>query len=360
MTKDALLAEITTLSHEFGVPKYIKAGGGNTSAKDATTMWIKPSGITLLELQPATFVAVSRDKVAELYTVTPPPDVHDREAMVKDMVVGSVCPGYKGRPSVETPLHNAFEVPYVVHTHPPMVNGMTCATGGRARCAKLFPDSVWVEFIDPGYALSIHVRNCIETYKKQHGKEPTVVFMENHGVLVAGQTPADIRKTYADIHAVLQKEYDKAGIPVELKFGPAADAATIEKTKAQIKATFGEAAAGVAYERPFQVAQGPISPDHIVYMRTHAFFGEPTPENAAEFAKKHKFKPRIIVCKAGVFGLGPTEKEAGLAIELARDGAVIMQLAPAFGGIQYMTQRAVDFIDSWEVEAYRRSLVAAK
>lgn len=360
MTQDTLLAEITTLSHEFGVPKYIKAGGGNTSAKNDTTMWIKPSGITLIELQPATFVAVSRDKVAELYEVKPPANVHDREAMVKDMVVGSVCPGYKGRPSVETPLHNAFEAPYVVHTHPPMVNGMTCATGGRARFESLFPGTVWVEFIDPGYALSIHVRNAIETYKKAHGKEPTVIFMENHGVLVAGNTAAEIRKTYADIHAVLQKEYDKAGIPVELKFGKAADAATIEKTKAQIKVTFGEAAAGVVYERPFTVAGGPISPDHIVYMRTHALFGEPTPENAAAFAKKHSFKPRIISCAAGVFGLGPTEREAGLAIELARDGAIIMQLAPAFGGIQYMTQRAVDFIDSWEVEQYRRSLVAAK
>lgn len=43
----ARLQTITALSHEFGTADYVKGGGGNTSCKDETTLWVKPSGTTL-------------------------------------------------------------------------------------------------------------------------------------------------------------------------------------------------------------------------------------------------------------------------------------------------------------------------
>ena len=36
--------------------------------------------------------------------------------------------------------------------------------------------------------------------------------------------------------------------------------------------------------------------------------------------------------------------------------AQVMQLAEAFGGIDYMTDRAYEFIENWEVEYYRQSV----
>ena len=38
---------ITALSHEFGTPDFVIGGGGNTSFKNAETLWVKPSGTTL-------------------------------------------------------------------------------------------------------------------------------------------------------------------------------------------------------------------------------------------------------------------------------------------------------------------------
>ena len=46
------LKTIVELSHEFGTPDYVKGGGGNTSFKDETTLWVKPSGTTLAGLAP--------------------------------------------------------------------------------------------------------------------------------------------------------------------------------------------------------------------------------------------------------------------------------------------------------------------
>jgi rhamnose utilization protein RhaD (predicted bifunctional aldolase and dehydrogenase) len=50
-------------------------------------------------------------------------------------------------------------------------------------------------------------------------------------------------------------------------------------------------------------------------------------------------------------------KQASLALELAKDGALVCQLAKAFGGIQFMTDRARLFIENWEVESYRQKQV---
>ena len=47
-----LLETIAELSHEFGGPEYVLGGGGNSSAKDDATLWVKPSGVTLLDLRP--------------------------------------------------------------------------------------------------------------------------------------------------------------------------------------------------------------------------------------------------------------------------------------------------------------------
>ena len=50
------LKTIVELSHEFGPPDYVKGGGGNTSVKNETTLWVKPSGTTLGDLTEETFV----------------------------------------------------------------------------------------------------------------------------------------------------------------------------------------------------------------------------------------------------------------------------------------------------------------
>ena len=64
------LSIITQLSHEFGTPEYVKGGGGgNTSYKNASTLWVKPSGTTLSGLKEETFVTLNRAKVNELYDV---------------------------------------------------------------------------------------------------------------------------------------------------------------------------------------------------------------------------------------------------------------------------------------------------
>ncbi|MBI9020035.1 MAG: hypothetical protein JEZ10_02105 [Verrucomicrobia bacterium] len=37
-----------------------------------------------------------------------------------------------------------------------------------------------------------------------------------------------------------------------------------------------------------------------------------------------------------------------------QDGALVMKLADAFGGVEYMPDGAREYIENWEVESYRQ------
>lgn len=188
------LSDIVELSHEFGTPDYVKGGGGNTSAKTANTVWVKPSGTTLAGLSPETFVAMDRGKLAELYQLDVPPDPHAREALVKDAMQAAVKDDQGLRPSVESPLHDLLEARFVVHTHPALVNGMTCARRGREACAKLFPDALWVPYVGP--------LTCegLEESHARYGSRPRV-FATEAGVFAAAATQRS-----AELALVLARE----------------------------------------------------------------------------------------------------------------------------------------------------------
>jgi len=352
-----LLDEIVTLSHEFGTPDYVRGGGGNTSCKTADTLWVKPSGTTLAGMTSATFVAMNRAAMQRLYAIEVPTDSQAREELVKNVMAESVMPGHTGRPSVEAPLHELLSGAFVVHTHPALVNGMTCSRNGAEFCARLFPDALWIPYIDPGFTLCVDVRKRVQEFVAKTGKAPTLLFLENHGVFVTGNTADEIRATYRRVMDTLKAEYSKAKVGMTLVMSAPGDFAAVEAARQAIAGTLGSDATAMAYSEGFAVAEGPVSPDHIVYSKSYPYKGQPTAAGLAAFRATHGYIPKVVITPAGVFGVSPAMKQASLALELAKDGALVCQLAKAFGGIQFMTDRARLFIENWEVESYRQKQV---
>lgn len=348
-----ILKTITELSHTFGTVEYVKAGGGNTSCKTGDTLWVKPSGTTLAGLKPETFVAMDRAVLSRLYAAQAPAEPAAREDLVKNMMAAAVKPETPGRASVEAPLHDSISTRYVVHTHPAAVNGLTCAVGGRAAAARLFPDALWVPYTDPGYTLCMAVRAAIQLYKAECGVEPSLMFLESHGVFVAGDTEAEICGTYARVMDTLKKEYAELGVATEVDMGAAPSEAQVAGWRQVLADGLGAEAGGVVASGRFDVGSGPISPDHIVYAKSYPFEGVLTADNLRAFKAVRGYAPRVVVTDHAVLGVGANEKTARLALELALDGALVKQLARAFGGLQFLSDVSRGFIENWEVESYR-------
>jgi len=348
-----ILKTITIVSHEFGTADYVLAGGGNTSCKDGTTLWVKPSGTTLLGLTMESFIAMNRAMLDRLYDVEPPESPTDREELVKNMMAEAVRPETPGRASVEAPLHNALSARYVVHTHPVTVNGLTCSLGGQATAAKLFPDALWIPYVDPGYTLCMVVRQAVQDYKAANGEEPKLLFLENHGVFVCADTAEEIRAIYGRVMNTLARVYAELGVNANVPKGEPPAEALVARWRAVLAEAFDYEAATVVATGRFQVAAGPLTPDHIVYAKSYPFDGVLTVENLRAFKTVRGYAPRIVLTDHAVLGVGTTEKNARLALTLAADGAIVRRLARAFGGLKLLGDSSRAFIENWEVEAYR-------
>ena len=352
---DSLLQTLTELTRKFGSDKYVKGGGGNSSVKTQDTIWVKPSGTTMQTISADKFVALNRAKVLGMDEVSVTGDAQKREASAKEIMTAAVIPGSKGRPSVEAPLHNLLETTYVIHTHPAVVNGMTCAKNGEEICRKLFPDALWMNYIDPGITLYQVVRDEVADYKNKFSKQPQVIFLKNHGVFVAGDTPENIEEIYDDIFAKLEAEYAEANVSLSLKEQDVElNPQDIEAFK---KAFPADEMQAVISSKSFVNADEAISPDHIVYMKSFVHKGDISEQSILAFKDANGYFPKILETPGVVYSIGPNLAGAYLALELAKDAALIKQLSEAFGGINYLDDAARDFIENWEVESYRRKQV---
>lgn len=352
-----MLETISALSHEFGTPHYAKGGGGNSSCKSDTTLWVKASGTTLANVTPKTLVALQRTKLARLYELATPQSAAAREALVKELVAAAVEPETPGRASVEAPLHDSLAARYVVHTHPPLVNALTCGHQGAAAAAELLPQALWVPYTDPGYTLSMHVRQAISEYRREWEREPPIILLENHGVFVAAETAAEVRTIYAELTECLQHACSAAGCGMNVAVGKSPSPELVTQWHETIRQALGTEGAAIAVLGSFDVADGPLTPDHIVYAKSYPFKGKLSVAELQRFRERHGYAPRVIVTDSAVLGVAANQRGAQLAVEMALDGAVIKQLATAFGGIRYLSDAAREFIENWEVESYRAQQV---
>ena len=136
-----VLDELIELAQRFGRdPDFSRGGGGNASAKVDGVLYIKPSGVALATLTAADLVPLD---IAPLLAL-----LHADDPAANDATAGDPWPGadvagggdllmstamaarlaHAGgrRPSVEVLFHAFLPDRFVLHTHPPAINAVTC------------------------------------------------------------------------------------------------------------------------------------------------------------------------------------------------------------------------------------------
>ena len=351
---------IAELSRLYGAdPRFVLAGGGNTSYKDDNNLYIKPSGIALADMAEKDFVKLDRKKVREIFSIVPPVDANERETFVKKLMENSVCHDSSGRPSVEAPLHEAMNMTFVVHLHPALVNGMTCGIDGKKRCGELFPGSLWVDYVDPGYSLAVCVQKEIAKFAEERNCQPEIIFIQNHGVFVGSDNLDGIKRHYSNIMEKLESVYKDSGIAVTLSPGDR-NTETVLALSPKLRGWLSNdnSKMMVKSSEPFNVTQGPLTPDHIVYAKSFSLIiDNPEHVSIARFAEKNGYKPLVVsVPGKAVFCVAKSLKDAKTVELLARDAALVQQLSYAFGGPNYLPEKSYKFIENWEVESYRKKV----
>jgi rhamnose utilization protein RhaD (predicted bifunctional aldolase and dehydrogenase) len=198
---DQILKQLIEMSHYLGDPSkaYAILGEGNTSARiDKDTFYVKASGTTLGTIKPEDFVAVSISRIVALIDDQSAGDDEVSQAFKEAMV----DPNSGRRPSVETMLHAVLlqipEYAFVGHTHAPYTNMLLCSKQAEeAVSGRVFPDqivsmkhkSLYVPYVDPGLPLARLIRRELQEFIKEEGILPTVILMQNHGIITVGESP---------------------------------------------------------------------------------------------------------------------------------------------------------------------------
>ncbi|MDR0932107.1 MAG: SDR family NAD(P)-dependent oxidoreductase [Victivallales bacterium] len=355
------LSIIRELSNRYGAdPSFVLAGGGNSSYKDEKYLYVKPSGVALAEIKEDDFVKMERETIRKVFSLSGYADTAEREAAVTKLMAFAVVGNASRRPSVEAPLHELMPFTFVVHLHPAEVNGLTCAKNGESECAKLFPTSLWIPETDPGFILAKTVHDANIRYKTAHGRAAQVIFLQNHGVFVGGNSPEEIGKNYSEIMSVLRDAYAKAGVSTQLPETEKLDEELAFELAPKLRGFLGENGVPKTVKccAPFCSARGAFTPDHIVYAKSYALISDhPTEAEIDAFKAEHGYKPLVVeVPGKAVFCAGKTGKGAETVALLARDGALVQQLATAFGGPRNLSDAGRNFIENWEAESYRQKV----
>ena len=372
------IENLIAISRKYGADdRYVIAGGGNTSFKTVDRLWVKASGHALATITEDGFAVLDRAKLNPMSEKKYSSDTTEREAQVKDDLAAA-CITKDRRPSVETSLHNCMEAAYVVHLHPTLVNGLMCSAQAEEKTEELFPEALYIPYTDPGYTLFKKVYDKIKAYKAAKGREPQVIFLQNHGIFVGGDTTEEIEKAYDSIMAKLQ-----AAVPA-LPEGEITACDCVSETIPAIRTILSRSGRGLktlkvtsnALVRNFtdskdavKALMAPFTPDGIVYCKSAYIFIDPKdPEDLVKqaerkieaYVEKRGHTPKVLLVRGiGLVAVGSNAKEAATVTDVFMDSVKVAWYAKGFGGEHPMTKRQIAFIDNWEVENYRRKVAAA-
>ena len=111
------------------------------------------------------------------------------------------------RPSVEAPMHAILDFKFIFHTHDIFINSLAVQRNSQIKFEKIFSDLNWkfIPYVKPGIELS-HKLMQLKSDKD------TVFILENHGLIICGESLEDIRNLYQDIRVRLKKLYNKNSI----------------------------------------------------------------------------------------------------------------------------------------------------
>ena len=369
--------DLIEVSQFYGKQKdYVIAGGGNTSYKNEKYLWVKASGFSLATIGEAGFAKLDRAQLAEINTKSYSEDALLREEEIKnDLLKSRVEPEKGQRPSVETSLHNLIDYSLIVHTHSTKVNGLMCSNQVAEKTVELFGDKVlYIPYEDPGYILFKVVEKAILKYREEKGQEPAIIFLQNHGVFVGGNSVEEIHTIYNEIDAKLDAVYVAEPKNDVLPINPIAD--KIVPAIRMMVSSEGLKTVRLAnstildkyLQKENQAAISvPFTPDGIVYANSSFLyvdfngdadlFLQKVKQEIESYQQEKGKLPKVIFASGlGLLVMADHAEGAEILVDVVTDHCRIAQFADSFGGQHPMAQKWIDFIESWEVEQYRSKI----
>jgi len=175
---------------------WVQGAGGNTSVKDNGVLWVKASGLWLIDAQNKNiFIPLKLDEV-----------LHMISQGLDDLISARVSDKQYVdlRPSIEATLHALMPHRFVIHVHSVNVISHAILNNGK----KILNDKLdgiswlWVPYVRPGIPLS-------RTLKKLNASKFDVLILANHGLVIGADTKNNVIKMLREVEKRLSRPIKK-------------------------------------------------------------------------------------------------------------------------------------------------------
>lgn len=199
MISEDLLMQLVNLSIVIGKnPAYVQGGGGNTSVKiDKNNMYIKASGYELKNVTYLNGFARIDFQLLQEYLKKPDIDMNTFTKKIASFASNEL------KPSIETGLHASIPSKFVLHSHSVYTNILACSEEGKGLIKNLFPSAIWINYANPGLEL---IMAFIHTMT--NSKDSKMIFLQNHGFIVAGDTAEEVIQLHRSINETIIKYFN--------------------------------------------------------------------------------------------------------------------------------------------------------
>ncbi len=392
-------------------PFLVLHGGGNTSVKtrlsddlgeEHDVIAVKGSGADMADIEPWGLPAVRLEPLRRLRAL----DALSDEAMVNLQrlnLLDSTAPN----PSVETLLHAFLPHKFVDHTHAAAVLSLVDQPDGEALAREVYDGRMGiVPYIAPGFGLAKAAALVFEEKADVEG-----LILHKHGIFTFGETAREAYERMIEMVSLAESRL-RQGRPIVFSARPlaptmaaAAEIAPIIRGAASITtagaepirfiAAFRTAPEILSYVSGAELAsysqRGVVTPDHIIRTKNKPLL-VPSPEagkledfsgavreavtkfaadydayfareNGAAGGTKTKLDsaPRVVLVPGlGLFGLGRTAKDAGIAADLAENTIRVVTDAEAIGRYQPLPESDLFALEYWSLEQAKLKGAVAK
>ncbi len=378
-------------------------GGGNTSLKtrardrfgdEIDVLYVKATGADMAEADAKGFCAVRLEPMRKLRALDRIGDV-ELVAIERANLIDPAAPN----PSVEMMLHAFLPQKFIDHTHATAVLSVIDQRDGEQKCADVFDGRLgFVPYVMPGFGLA---KKTIEVLERDRPRDGLI--LNKHGIVTYG---GDAREAYERMiemvslaEAFIGRHRKSAAVSAPARRETAALATvapivrgvcsqkhdTVEGAWRRLVTEFRSGAAILGFlenkDLPRLAESGVITPDHTIRTKNWPLvlpaprrdtindFAQTAREAAQTFAAryrkyfarhnaragsdKHELDPLprvVLVPGLGLFGLGPSKRDAVIAADIAETWIKGVSDAEAIGRFESISEADMFDCEYWPLE----------
>lgn len=333
----------------------IQAGGGNTSIKTNNSMIIKSSGYSLSEISETNgYTIINTSQVQQILENKHLGKIQDKKQknqFASQLLQNTVITQNK-KPSIETFFH-VFLDTYVLHTHPIVVNAITCNPLWNNILQKLFPKSLCLKYYTPGIELALSIQKKLT----QLSNPPQIIFLQNHGLIIHGPSKTDIINKTEKVLTTIEKEIKSSFSKFKLVTKISKLINSLNNNEYQISYLSQDKTIIKLIKKNKLIALNkPLSPDFIVYCGFHAIELSNINNPATLIFYKNKYHeiPKVVIYKEHIFFIAQNINKAKQIEDVVKSQLIITDLAK--NKLHYLPLQEQKFLANCTDEKYRKNL----